>query len=47
MKSILSTLLAAALLIAMLGGCARDMSGENRATPSPAVTATPAPTATA
>ncbi len=38
MKTILSTLLAVMMLIGMLGGCARDMSGETR-TP-PAATAT-------
>ena len=40
MKTILTTLLAAMLLISMLGGCARDMSGESRVTPTPAATAT-------
>lgn len=46
MKSILSILLAGLLLIGVLGGCAKDMSGENRATPAPAATATAAPETT-
>lgn len=45
MKTILSTLLAAIMLISLLGGCARDMSGETRNTP--AATATTDPKASA
>ena len=44
MKTIISTLLAAVLLLSALAGCARDMSGETRTTPSAAPTT--APTAT-
>ena len=48
MKSIFTTILAAALLLSMLGGCAKDMSGETRNTPpaaaTAAATATPRPT---
>ena len=46
MKSILSVPFAAVLLIGMLGGCARDMSGESRATPTPVATSTPMATST-
>ena len=42
MKSILSVLLAAVLLLGALSGCARDMSGESRTTPTPAATSTAA-----
>ena len=45
MKNIFTALLAAILLVAVLSGCARDMSGENRTTPAPVNTA--APTASA
>ena len=47
MKSILSVLLAVMLLMSALAGCAKDMSGENRNSPTPAATSTPAATATA
>ena len=45
MKHIFATLLAAALLISMLGGCAQNMSGETRTTAAPGATATARPTA--
>lgn len=45
MKTILTIILAAVLLLSMLGGCAKDMSGETR--PSPAATSTARPTASA
>lgn len=41
MKTILSVLLAAVMLLSVLSGCARDMSGETRQTPG---TSTMAPT---
>ena len=44
MKTILTIILAAIMLLSMLGGCARDMSGETR--PSPTAVATTRPTAT-
>ncbi len=44
MKSILTIILAAIMLLSMLGGCAKDMSGETR--PSPTAAATTRPTAT-
>ena len=45
MKSILSILLAAFMLIGVMSGCAKDMSGETRTTPTPGA-ATANPTAT-
>ena len=46
MKSILSILLAALMLFSVMSGCARDMTGETRATPVPG-NATERPRATA
>lgn len=46
MKSIFTTLLAAVMLLSVMGGCARDMSGETRAKATPsAATAKPVPSA--
>ena len=47
MKRIFTIILAAMMLLSVLGGCAKDMSGENRSTPPAEATSTARPTATA
>lgn len=49
MKNIFMIILAAIMLLSMLGGCAKDMSGEARPTPAATATAKPSakPTASA
>lgn len=44
MKTILTIILAAVMLLSMLGGCAKDMSGETRPSPTAAVTTRPTAT---
>ena len=44
MKTILTIILAALMLLSMLGGCTKDMSGETRPTATPAATARPTAT---